>query len=117
MLDVLAYADAAGVNHRTVREWLKRDLLPGATQDARGKWWIPANAQRVDAGAVEIHTQATPATPATLPRAFYTVDEAAHLLGLTPYRVAQERDALEIVAWGPNGQLLVPAYVIRRYLG
>jgi hypothetical protein len=120
MMDVLTYASSHGINHRTVREWLANDLLPGATKDARGKWFIPANAVRQERSQVVAHREEEPddqgPTPPRWP-AFFTIAEAAAILGLSEYRVSREREAFEVKPWGPNGALLVPSYVIRRYLG
>jgi hypothetical protein len=117
MLDVMAYAEAHGVNHRTVREWLANDLLPGAMKDTRGKWFIPANAVRQEKQAVATREdEPVQEGPRRMP-AFFSVADAAAFLGLSEYRVRQEREAFEVKPWGDNGALVVPAYVIRRYLG
>lgn len=48
LLSVRDYADHVKVNHRTVRDWLARGLLPDAFQDTRRVWWIPADARKAD---------------------------------------------------------------------
>jgi hypothetical protein len=137
MVDILTFAQLRGVDHRTVREWLRRDLLPGATKDGRGKWQIPVDAIKQEKpihekpdGTISVVETPAPArvedliidadgapAPAPRPRAFFTVPEAAQLLGISPYRIRENRDAFGVVPWGPNGLLLVPAPVVRHYLG
>lgn len=136
MVDILTFAEIRGVDHRTVREWLRRDLLPGAMKDGRGKWHIPVDAVKLEKplhepkpdDAVDVVSIAPRAedlivdengapAPSPRPRAFFTVPEAAQLLGISPYRIRENRDAFGVVPWGPNGLLLVPAPVIRNYLG
>lgn len=130
MVDILTFAQLRGVDHRTVREWLRRDLLPGATKDGRGKWHIPVDAVKLEKPLHEKPSDeiahAAPARVEDLvddseerrrPRAFFTVPEAAQLLGISPYQIRENRDAFGVVPWGPNGLLLVPAPVIRNYLG
>jgi len=48
LLSVRAYADSVEVNHRTVRDWLARGLLPTAFHDTRRVWWIPADARKAE---------------------------------------------------------------------
>jgi len=135
MVDVLAFAEIRSVDPRTVREWLRLGLLPDARKDARGKWHIPTDAVKLDRApepastdVVVVDAPAFPtrveelldreeADPRPRPRAFYTVPEAAQLLGISPYQIRENRDAFELVPWGPNGLLLMPAPVVRRYLG
>jgi hypothetical protein len=133
MVDILTFAELRGVDHRTVREWLRRDLLPGAQKDGRGKWHIPVDAvkqekpvhePKPDAAIVDVVAPVRAEDLITedgatrpRPRAFFTVPEAAELLGISPYRIRENRDAFGVVPWGPNGLLLVPAPVVRQYLG
>jgi hypothetical protein len=131
MVDVLQFAELRGVDPRTVREWLRLGLLPTAQKDGRGKWHIPVDAVKqekpmqtrtddvvvpISAAAVRAEDLIESAT-SRRPRAFFTVPEAAQLLGISPYRIRENRDAFGVVPWGPNGLLLVPAPIVREYLG
>lgn len=126
-LKILDYAQRVGVDHRTVREWLRRGLLPGAYKDGSGRWWIPADAVRQDtpvaprqepitSGVVEIVAPPegrSVSAPAFIPL-YMSLDDAAPLLGVTAYQIAQHPDEFGVVPWGPNGSLVVP---VRRLLG
>lgn len=135
MVDVLEFAEIRGVDPRTVREWLRKGMIPEARKDSSGKWHIPPDARKLDkapptsSGEValiesdgfpkraEILLDVDEDDPRPRPRAFYTVPEAAKLLGISPYQIRENRDTFGLVPWGPNGLLLVPAPIIREYLG
>jgi hypothetical protein len=130
-LKVLDYAAHVGVNHRTVREWLQKGLLPDAYKDGRGQWWIPADSRKLEtfvaprvepsptAGTTIVsmpHLRDTPQlhpAPGFIPL-YMPLDEAAPLLGVTPYQIARHPDIFDVVPWGENGALVVP---VRRLLG
>lgn len=44
VVSIDAYAEACKVSTRTVRRWLAAGLVPGAAQDRKGVWSIPAAA-------------------------------------------------------------------------
>lgn len=138
MVDVLAFAQLRDVDPRTVREWLRLGMLPTAQKDSRGKWHIPTDAVKLDRAPekpstdlavvdaapvdefptrVEDLLQRDEEDPRPRPRAFFTVPEAAKLLGISPYAIREHRDEFDLRPWGPNGLLLVPASVVRHYLG
>jgi hypothetical protein len=137
MVDVLAFAKLRNVDPRTVREWLRLGMIPAAQKDTRGKWHIPPNAIKLDhAPEPEPSTGLVPAPAVDAfprraeeilalddtdtrprPRAWFTVPEAGKILRISPYRIREDRDRFELVPWGPNGLLVVPAHVVRRYLG
>lgn len=127
-LSIMDYAaDVARVNHRTVRDWLAKGMLPTAYQDGTGKWWIPADAEpvrapvapRVDNTApsgqlVPIpHTSPGVDVPPFIPL-YMPLADAAPLLGVTAYQLAQHPEEFGVQPWGDNGTLVVP---VRRLLG
>jgi DNA-binding transcriptional MerR regulator len=132
-MKILEYADHVGVQDRTVREWLRKGLLPDAYKDGRGRWWIPADAQRleipiaprVDSAPIreippmssqpyeiERSLRSLP-SPGFIPL-YMPVDEAAPLLGVTAYQILRHPDEFGVVPWGDNGSYVVP---VRRLLG
>lgn len=125
-LKILDYADLVGVDHRTVREWLRKGLLPTAYQDGRGRWWIPSSARRLETPVAPRRENGAPSGQMTLaqPREHYTMPsfiplymplaEAAPLLGVTAYQIAQHPDEFGVQPWGEHGSLVVP---VRRLLG
>lgn len=139
MVDVIEFAEIRKVDPRTVREWLRLGLLPDARKDSRGKWHIPVDAVKLDSsdaarkstavdvvpnGAVEVFPtrveqllEMDDEDPRPRPRAWFTVPEAGKILGISPYRIREQRDRFGLVPWGPNGLLVVPAPVIRDLLG
>jgi hypothetical protein len=130
LLPVTQYAAHHNKTDRTVRRWLKDDLLPGAVlQD--GKWMIPADVLPMPTSAPtgSVVTTRAPDPAATPPStlagaldqlpAYLTTDQAAHLLGLKPYTVARhaKRWGGERLG-GPNGQAwMIPAAAVRTVAG
>lgn len=126
-LKILDYAERAGVDHRTVREWLRKGLLPDAYKDGRGRWWIPASARKMDVPVAPrvdsspapsrevdlIMTTDAPPAPTFIPL-YMPLEAAAPLLGVTAYQIAQHPDEFDVRPWGANGALVVP---VRRLLG
>lgn len=127
-LKILDYAARIGVNHRTVREWIRNGLLPDAYQDGRNVWWIPASARRRETPVAPRKEDTAPSahgTVATLanPREnivpsfiplYMPLDDAAPLLGVTPYQLAEHQEEFGVKPWGDNGSLVVP---VRHLLG
>src|SRR4051794_4321569 len=122
-LTLAAYAERHGKSIRTVQRWLERGLLPGAVL-REGKWVIPADGLPLsDQGAsVTLHRAAGPAAM-TLAGAldalpvYLEVDEAAHLLGMTPAWVKAHARELDGSRGGPGGAWMIPQHVIRSRAG
>lgn len=126
-LSILDYAARIGKDHRTVREWLRKGMLPTAYQDGSRKWWIPADAEPVRAPVAPRAEHAPPsgdqpsalavresiAVPQFIPL-YMPLADAAPLLGVTAYQIAQHPEEFGVVPWGDNGSLVVP---VRRLLG
>lgn len=120
-LKILDYAARVGVDHRTVREWLRKGLLPDAYKDGRNVWWIPASARRMetpvaprkDDGQVIAAEPREYTVPSFIPL-YMPLDEAAALLGVTPYQLAEHQHEFGVKPWGDNGSLVVP---VRHLLG
>lgn len=125
-MSIMDYAEMIHKDHRTVREWLRKGMLPTAYQDGSRKWWIPADAEPVRAPVApradvaqrssEPHTLAVRETitvPTFIPL-YMPLPDAAPLLGVTAYQIAQHADEFGVVPWGENGTLVVP---VRRLLG
>jgi len=128
-MKIVDYAAHVGVDHRTVREWLRKGLLPDAYKDGRGRWWIPADAvkleptiaPRVDSPPpttgqlvpINQHEARRSAAPGFIPL-YMPLDEAAPLLGVTAYQISRHPDEFGVVPWGENGSYVVP---VRRLLG
>lgn len=131
------YAEISGVSERTVKRWLADDELPGAYQDERGRWMIPADAARTPkpADIVQLDrpmsgraahpsqgelalsvAQALDAALDTLP-SFLALDVAASVLGISRHAIATHRDYFDVVPFGPNGSLVVPLATIKRIRG
>ena len=126
MVDVLEFAAIQGVDHRTVRDWLSKGLLPRAKKNERGKWMIPADERKLDRApdtalenVHEIGHTHEPIPVPKRPRAYFTVTEAAALLApLTERYIRAHKDTFEILEGaGPNGTDLVPGRVVRPELG
>lgn len=124
-LSILEYAERIHKDHRTVREWLRKGMLPTAYQDGSRKWWIPADAEPVRA-PVAPRAEIAPrsgettavalreiAVPQFIPL-YMPLADAAPLLGVTPYQIAQHPEEFGVVPWGDRGALVVP---VRRLLG
>ena len=130
LLPVTQYAAHHNKTDRTVRRWLKDDLLPGAVlQD--GKWMIPADVLPMPTsqptGIVATTRAPDPAAapPSTLAGALDTlpayldVETAAQLLGIKARTVARnaQRWGGERVG-GENGQAwMIPAAAVRKVAG
>lgn len=121
------YAAATGKAPRTVKRWLDDGELPGAYQDERGWWMIPADAERTTSG--ELVTLERPMTrPMTevvshpagtidaLP-SFLPVELAAAILDVSEYQIRKSRDYFGAVPFGPNGSLVVPLATVKRIRG
>lgn len=112
MLSVTQYIAASGLSERTVRRCLADGRLPGAVQDPRGQWSIPAGILPLPAGTgtVVALTDATPAPmvhggPRTLAPGLWDLDDAAQQLGISVgglRRLAELRPGYLIGPWGRN---------------
>jgi hypothetical protein len=122
-LTAAQYAERSGRTDRTIKRWLAEAELPGAYQDERGRWMIPANAERIAQT-----TDITPTSPQAVTRrmtsqdidtlpSFLTVEQAAHLLGISRHAIAAHRDYFDVVPFGPNGSLVIPLATIKRIRG
>lgn len=128
------YAEISGVSDRTVKRWLADEELPGAYQDERGRWMIPADATRTPrpADIVQLDRPMSPHAghPSrgelaiadvgplldTLP-SFLTLDQASGILGVSRHAIATHRDYFDVVPFGPNGSLVIPLATIKRIRG
>lgn len=135
MLGVKQYAERrrslglAGGGERTVRTWLADGRLHGARQ-MHGVWMIPANEEPAEppttselvaapAAAVQHVPQAGGSLEAELAiaPAFLELELASRLLGVGVGAIRRHRDYFELVPFGPNGSLVMPAAVVRRVAG
>jgi hypothetical protein len=133
MLGLQQYAAAAGVSERTVKRWLKDNELRGAIQDARGRWMIPADAERVVQAsdiapirpetpiALQTYQRTTPPTApaeivAQLP-GFVQLEHAATVLGIPETAIRRNRDHFDLQPFGPHGALVMPRHRILEILG
>jgi hypothetical protein len=123
-LTAAQYAAAVDVSERTVKRWLQDHELPGAAKDERGRWMIPAEAER-RTRAGDLVPMSRPTTRPTtdvsqtvdaLP-SFLTLDEAAQILGISRHAIATHRDYFDVVPFGANGSLVVPLATIKRIRG
>ena len=120
------YADRVSKTERTIKRWLADDELPGAYQDERGRWMIPAEAERrTRAGDVVPMTRpmTRPTTDLvekidTLP-SFLTIDQAAQVLGISRHAILtpRGREYFDVVPFGPNGSHVVPLATIKKIRG
>ena len=134
-LTIVQYAEAHGVSDRTIKRWLKDDELAGAYKDERGRWLIPATAERTAADVVILsdrprtrpRTDVVASHPSratlaelidTLP-SFLPIDHAAELLGISRHAILtpRGRDYFDVVPFGPNGSLVVPLATIKKIRG
>jgi hypothetical protein len=134
MLGVKDYAARHNAGERTVRTWLADGRLHGARK-LNGVWMIPADERPADplqayAGdeiAVQLlgehAVQHVPHVPAGLVAelaeapVFLPLELAAHLLGISEHAIRRHRDYFELVPFGPNGSLVMPARVVRTVAG
>ena len=129
-LTAAQYATSIDKTERTVKRWLADGELPGAHQDERGRWLIPAGAERTVSG--ELVTLERPMTrpmtevvtshPAgmidTAP-SFLTIEQAAHVLGISRHAILtpRGRDYFDVVPFGVNGSLVITLATIKRIRG
>lgn len=125
MLGVKPYAERNGFGERTVRTWLAQGKLTRARK-LNGVWMIPADDRPVDEPAGELALRAVqhvPQTGGTLEAelasspAFLELEAAARLLGIPVSAIRRSRAYFELVPFGPNGSLVMPAAVVRRIAG
>lgn len=119
-LTVKQYAESAGISDRTAMRWLKAGELPGAKQDERGRWMIPAGAtQTLGAGLVALTTEPPMYRPANIDElpSFLPLDAAAGLLGISRHAIDTHRDYFGVVPFGPYGSLVIPLATIKRIRG
>lgn len=125
-LTAAQYADQAGASERTVKRWLADGELPGATKDERGRWLIPADTTRTPGADVvplaprhmtrPMTTQQPGPELDALP-SFLSIDQAAHILGITAYAIRKHREYFDAQPFGPNGALVIPLATIRKVRG
>jgi hypothetical protein len=144
MLGVKQYAERrrslglAGGGERTVRTWLADGRLHGARQ-MHGVWMIPANEEPAEPmttgelvaapaahaadvqpfyprGSSELGAYLVERGLADAP-AFLELELASRLLGVGVGAIRRHRDYFELVPFGPNGSLVMPAAVVRRVAG
>lgn len=142
LLTKAQYAELMQTTERTVQRWLSRNRLPGAVQDGRGRWMIPADARPVedDPGTVmrpvtsgtrnpgaALEVGHSPALDAgTLDRlpAFLTVEEAVRVLNygtppdgrqrITEHAIRHHQEYFGVIKLG---RLLIPRSRIKEILG
>lgn len=102
------FADDRGVDYRTVKRWLGKNRIVGATQGPDGRWSIPADAPLRPAAPVErVSTSTDVATtrghvPDMSPFGdLYTLEEVAARLDTTVGRIHE---------MGADGVLIVRKY-------
>lgn len=130
LLPVTAYAARHNKTDRTVRRWLKDELLPGAVMQD-GKWLIPADVLPMPTSepVATLVSSRAPDPAATPPStlagaldampAYLTTEQAAHLMGLKARTVARnaKRWGGEQIG-GENGQAwMIPAAAVREIAG
>lgn len=108
MLTVAAYADLRNLSVRQVQRYRADGRLPGAQQDARGAWFIPADVVPTPAAGELVTTSPTSPTSSPLGE-LGTLEDAAAVLGTTTGGVRRmARDGLLVVGpYGPRGALRV----------
>lgn len=126
-LTVKQYAEAVGVSDRTVKRWLDADELPGAYQDARGWWWIPAETTRTPARSdlAPARAPAPAPVPARAPAppnldalpSFLTMDQSAALLGISRHAITTRPDYFDLIPAGAAGALVMPLGTLKRIRG
>jgi hypothetical protein len=126
-LSAAQYADAIGKTERTVKRWLADGELLGAYQDERGRWMIPANAERTTGELVTLDRPTTrPMTDMVLSHpsqmidalpSFIDIDRAASILGISRHAITTHREYFDVVPFGPNGSLVIPLATIKRIRG
>lgn len=126
------FAEIAGISERTVKRWLADHELPGAYQDARGRWMIPADAERqprtgdvvqlqppAAAGgdlAVQVAEQLTLLLD-TLP-SFLPIPDAAAILGISEETIRSHPEDFDVRPYGPGSyRTSVPLATIKRIRG
>jgi len=130
MVGVKQYAELHHAGERTVRTWLADGRLHSAVKHGN-VWMIDPNDEPAEpqAGAglelVPQLPQAVQHVPhgATLDAelasspAFLELEQASRLLGIGVAAIRRHRDYFELVPFGPNGSLVMPAAVVRRVAG
>lgn len=126
VVGVAEFAEIQGKTERTVRMWLNNDEVPGAVRNDRGVWAIPRHAmrnprpldvEREQAAVEKARAELTVADVLERHTGLLTVEQAAALLGITPFAVRKHADDLDGRYWGDNGALVIPQAAIRRILG
>lgn len=129
------YADRHGVSHRTIKRWLKNGELPGAYQDDKGWWLVPANA--VHEPKAIVPATPSPAQPGTavalstpltsevaielLPEminrlpTLLTLDQAAYLLNIPKSSIVHDRKYFRVRKI--NRRLVMPLSRIKKLRG
>lgn len=124
---VATYAGLVDVSERTVKRWLASGELPDAVKDERGRWLIPANAERqistgelvtLDPRPMTRHMTPTVPNLDELP-SFLTVDQAAQLLDVSRHAILtpRGREYFDVVPFGVNGSFVIPLATIKRIRG
>lgn len=124
------YAEATGKSARQVKRYLEDGELPGAYQDERGWWMIPATAERTTSGELvtlsprprtrpTTEVMSHPAGMIDAAPSFLTIDQAAQILGVSRHAILtpRGRDYFDVVPFGPNGSLVIPLATIKRIRG
>jgi len=130
-LTLQEYAAAHNVHPRTVKRWLGERELPGAEQDDKGRWSIPATAVRTPKQQVTLprrepqneveHVVVAEKFPDldTFPASFFTLEQAAHILQLTPRAIAGQADYFELIKLTVDGvyRWMMPMSTIKKIRG
>lgn len=130
-LTIKQYAEREDIAERTVTRRLKSGEIRGAYQDERGRWMIPA-VQPLTADVVTLPSPKTRPTtevvshpsrvmPETAPirdKGFYTLDEAAEILGISRHTIEENRGYFEVLPFGPGtARLSIARATIKQILG
>ena len=117
MVGVKQYAELHHAGERTVRTWLADGRLHSAVKHGN-VWMIDPNDEPAEPQAVQHvpHGATLDAELASSP-AFLELEQASRLLGIGVAAIRRHRDYFELVPFGPNGSLVMPAAVVRRVAG
>jgi hypothetical protein len=122
-----------GASARTVQRWCDAGEVPGATQNARGRWHIPPGSVRVEAlpdaaaprrdVAVSGRGGGRGTQPLGLSEAldrlpaYLTLEQASNVLGISVTSIKRNAERLAAEPVGFRGSLMVPKWIVRQIDG